>query len=398
MSFSLSRSPSVKPAGIEKIQTDTLPFVKIIRLMLPKAGVAYLFVMLLSVYNRVMISELKIGATIVGILYLAYNLMNIFQVMNGRMTDRRALFGLRRTPMMFIGLMLASVALIPLPYAAPMFAHGNTLALVYMVLVMVVFGIGFAMNGDSHNTLIAEMTEGKKNRPGVVSAVWLFQLVAIVASGIIISIVLRSAELKAGIQAACMTAECVAGRGEIALGLMPTLFLIGPVVCAISLLPLIGLESKVSADELKTMQLRPKLNLKEAYAHIFRNPQTRVFFFFVFAAIFGLFLQDNILEPFGGDVFKLAASQTSSFQSLMGGMTILAMLITGIVASRWPIPKRQIANVGAIVSLGGFALLASLGVHPRVAGVVCRHSGAGVWHGHVQHWRAEHDDGHDRAG
>lgn len=359
MSFSLPRFRTANPGTAAKAQADTLPFISILRLMVPKAGVAYLFVMLLSVYNRVMITELKIGATVVGVLYLAYNLMNIFQVVNGRIADRRAIFGLRRTPMMFIGLMLSAFALVPLPYAAPLFAQGNTLALGYMVLIMVVFGLGFAMNGDSHNTLIAELTEGKKNRPGVVSAVWLFQLVAIVASGITAAIVLRSAELKAGIEAACTTAQCVAGRSEVALGLMPTLFLVGPLVCFISLLPLLGLERRVSADELKLVQARPQLNLKEAYTSIFRNVQTRVFFFFVFIAIFGLFLQDNILEPFGGDVFKLAASQTSSFQSLMGGMTILAMLVTGIIASRWPIPKRKIANVGAVISLAGFALLAA---------------------------------------
>ncbi len=359
MSFSLPRFRTAKSGKTERVQADTLPFIHILRLMLPKAGVAYLFVMLLSVYNRVMITELKIGATIVGLLYLAYNLMNIFQVVNGRIADRRTLFGLRRTPMMFIGLMLSAIALIPLPYAAPMFAQGNTFALVYMLLIMVVFGLGFAMNGDSHNTLIAELTEGKKNRPGVVSAVWLFQLVAIVASGITVSIVLRNAELKAGIEAACVTAQCVAGRSEVALSLMPSLFLVGPVVCLIGLLPLLGLERKVSGEELKTVQARPHLNLKEAYTGIFSNTQTRVFFFFIFIAIFGLFLQDNILEPFGGDVFKLSASQTSSFQSMMGGMTILAMLITGIVASRWPIPKRSIANVGAIISMIGFALLAA---------------------------------------
>ena len=185
--------------------------------MMPKLGVSFLFVMLLSVYNRMMITELKIGAVVVGFLYLSYNVMNILQVSNGRLADRRTFFGLRRTRLCLWACCFPPCSLIALPHVAPLFAKGDTSALVLMMLIMMGFGMGFAMNGDSHNTLIAEMTEGKKNRPGVVSAVWLFQMVCIVGSGIAVSIILRNAETKAGIDAACKTAECVAARGEIAL-------------------------------------------------------------------------------------------------------------------------------------------------------------------------------------
>jgi MFS transporter, BCD family, chlorophyll transporter len=358
MSLSLTKPRSVKPKADAASKADVLPFHKTLRLMIPKLGVSYLFVLLLSVYNRIMITELKIGAVVVGLLYLTYNAMNILQVSNGRLADRRTIFGLRRTPLMFMGLLLSAVSLIALPQVAPVFAKGDTSALLLLVLIMMGFGMGFAMNGDSHNTLIAEMTEGKKNRPGVVSAVWLFQMVCIVGSGIAVSIILRNAETKTGIDALCKTAECVAARGQIALGLMPSLFMAGPIVCLLGLLPLIGLEPRLSSDQIKTLQARPALNLKEAYTRIFRNSQTRVFFFFVFVAIFSLFLQDDILEPFGGDVFKLAASSTSQFQPIMGGATIVAMFLVGIIASRWPIPKRTIANIGAVISLIGFALLA----------------------------------------
>jgi len=359
MSFALFNRPtSAKNAAAQKgVRGDTLSFLTTLRLMLPKLGVAYLFVMLLSVYNRIMINELKIGATIVGLLYFGYNLMNILQVSSGRLADRRAFLGFRRTPLMIAGLLLAAVSLIPLPYVAPMYAHGQSWALGLMLLCMMGFGLGFAANGDSQNTLIAELTEGKRNRAGVVSAVWLFQLVCIVGSGITISILLRSAEIAAGIAADCTTAACATGRSHIALEMMPNLFLVGPIISLIGLLPILGLEKRVSKEDLAKAQARPALNLKQAYTSIFSNTQTRLFFFFIFAAIFGLFLQDDILEPFGADVFHLAPSQTARFQSLMGGATIVAMLIVGFVAGRWAIPKRHIAHVGALTSATGFGLL-----------------------------------------
>lgn len=82
-----------------------------------------------------------------------------------------------------------------------------------------------------------------------------------------------------------------------------------------------------------------------------------MFFFFIVTSIFALFLQDNILEPFGADVFKLAPRQTAQFQPIMGMGTIIAMLVMGIVASKCPIPKRTIADWGLLISAVAFALL-----------------------------------------
>jgi len=362
---------------------DMLPMLATLRLVLPKVGVAYLFVMLLSVFNRVMINELKIGATLVGLMYLLYNAMNILQVSTGRLADRRAWLGYRRTPLMIVGLMLAACALLPLPRFALAYSQGDATAFLGMLACMVGFGIGFAMNGDSQNTLIAELTEGKRNRPGVVSAVWLFQLVAIVVSGIVTSILLQRAEIAAGAAKDCVSDACRAIRSHVAIEMMPQLFAAGPIVCLSGLLPVLGLEKRLTAAQVTASRARPALNLRHAYTRIFRNEQTRVFFFFIVTAIFGLFLQDDILEPFGGDVFHLSASVTSRFQSTMGSATIVAMLVMGIIASRRPIAKRTIANFGAVISAVGFAGLAAsalLGIETLLwVGMVVLGAGMGVF-------------------
>ncbi len=355
---STSRTPITHSAR-KKVETDRVPLSTTLRLMIPKIGVGYLFAMLLSVYNRVMINELKIAATVVGAMYLLYNLMSILQVVNGRVADRRSLFGLRRTPFMFIGLMLSALVLVFLPSVATSFAAGNTVALLGMLVIMVLFGFGFAMNGDSHNTLIAELTEGKRNRSGVVSMVWVFTILSSIICAIVASIVLRSAEIRAGAVASCVTDACMQIKHTVALNTMPTLFLIGPVVALFGLLPLIGLEPRLTADQLKHAAQRPALNIRQAFTRIFTNSQARVFFFFILTAIFALFLQDDILEPAGADVFRMSASQTAQFQPVMGGMTILAMLVMGFVASRRPIAKRTIANWGAAICSVGFGLLAA---------------------------------------
>ena len=356
MSLTLSKTRSEKPKA--ESRGDVLPFSKTVRLMLPKIGVGYLFAMLTSVYDRVMINELGLAATLVGFLLLVHNLMSILQVMNGRLSDRRSLFGLRRTPFMILGLLIAAVSLVALPHVVTMYANGNTSALLLMIAVMIVFGFGFAMCGDAHNTLIAEMTEGKKNRSSVVSMVWVFTILSSIICAIVISIVLQSMDTAAGAPKACLTEACNAIRKDVAIAWMPFFFAIGPIVAFVGLLPLLGLEKRLTKDELAHAALRPEINIKQAYTRIFSNAQARVFFFFVFISIFALFLQDDILESFGADVFKMSAAQTTQLQPVMGGATLLAMLVMGMVASKVQIQKRTIANWGALISAAGFVLLA----------------------------------------
>jgi BCD family chlorophyll transporter-like MFS transporter len=204
-----------------------------------------------------------------------------------------------------------------------------------------------------------------------------------VASGIVTSIVVQSAEIAAGAAKGCVTAECQAIQARVALDLMPTLFLAGPLVCWIGMLPLIGLERPLNREQIAALRARPALNLRDAYARIFRNTQARIFFFFIVTAIFGLFLQDDILEPFGADVFSLPVSATARFQSIMGSATIVAMLVMGVIASRANITKRAIANMGAVMSACGFALLvasALLHVQPMLyAGIITLGAGMGVF-------------------
>ena len=330
----------------------------ILRLTLPKLGVAFPFAMLLSVYNRVMIEELAIMPIIVGAMYLVYNIVNgLGQVTVGRISDRRPVFGLRRTPYLLAGLLLSSLALIPLPVVATAASAGNIFMVAGLFVVMIAFGIGFAMTGDSHNALIAELTVDKKNRSTVIAVVWFFQIFAAIVSAIIVSIILQIADQAAGATRGCMTEACMLIRREVALNLMPTFFAAGPIIAIIGWLPLIGLEPRLAGAQLSLASQRPALHLRQAYTRIFSNAQARIFFFFVFISIFALFVQDSILEPFGAKVFALPVSATAQFQPIMGGATLVAMLVMGFVAGARPISKRTITNVGAGIAGAGLLML-----------------------------------------
>ncbi|MGQ9903978.1 MAG: MFS transporter [Anaerolineae bacterium] len=345
---------STGPARSSAAQ-DKLSVLSIVRLTLPKLGVAFSFAMLLSVYNRVMIEELGILPIVVGVMYLLYNLINGFgQVTVGRVSDRRPIFGLRRTPYLLAGLLISSLALTGLPFVS-VAASADPSLIFGLFVVMIVFGVGFALAGDSHNALIAELTVDKKNRSTVIAVVWFFQIFASIVVAIAVSIALQIADRAAGAPPACMTEACHLIRKEVALQMMPTIFALGPLVGLIGWLPLIGLEPRLTRAQAQAAASRPSLHLVQAYTRILSNPQARVFFFFVFISIFALFVQDDILEPFGARVFKLPVSATAQFQPIMGAATMLAMLVMGIIAGARAISKRKITNAGAAIA--GFGLL-----------------------------------------
>ena len=88
------------------------------------------------------------------------------------------------------------------------------------------------------------------------------------------------------------------------------------------------------------------------------SSQSRWFAAFLLLSLFSFFIQDVILEPFGGAVFGLPANVTSRFNAYLGTGVILGMLLGGTVL----IPrfgKQRITALGCWLTglaFGGLAL------------------------------------------
>ena len=79
---------------------------KRLQLGLLHVAVAMTLVPINSTLNRVMIHELAISATLVAALASLPYLFSPLQVAIGSYSDRHPIFGLRRTPYIFLGLIL----------------------------------------------------------------------------------------------------------------------------------------------------------------------------------------------------------------------------------------------------------------------------------------------------
>jgi BCD family chlorophyll transporter-like MFS transporter len=88
------------------------------------------------------------------------------------------------------------------------------------------------------------------------------------------------------------------------------------------------------------------------------NRQARWFGAFLFTSMFSYFMQDVLLEPFGGEVFQLSASETTRFNAYMGVGVVSGMLLGGmrLIPKRG---KRPVTAFGIILMILSFSALAA---------------------------------------
>jgi BCD family chlorophyll transporter-like MFS transporter len=100
-------------------------------------------------------------------------------------------------------------------------------------------------------------------------------------------------------------------------------------------------------------------SLRTALAVLQRSRQTRLFFTFILLGLFFHFLQDVILEPFGGEVLGLTVRQTTLFNAYNMVGVITGLLVGGGLAiPRWG--KKRVTAAGNLIGVVAFMLLAAI--------------------------------------
>ena len=320
-----------------------------VQLTLPRAAVGWLFAILTSNYNRISIHELGIAAVTITTLLALYHFLSPFQVIFGRLTDRFPIFGYRRSPYVLMGLLLSSFAVAGLPAATLTLSQGLASGYAQVFGLLMLFGIGFAMAGVSHLSLVADVIP-QRRRGLQVAMIWAMLLVGMIASLAFIRDFMP----------------------EFDYARMQTLYALTiPVVAGVTLLGLIGVEKRERrGDRAATTgpaSAEPRRNeaalLLRFVGRAAVEPNTRNFFLFIFLALMGIGIQDNILEVFGAEVLGMTVGETGRFQQIWGMGSLVGMFVMGIATLRWSIPSRRAIAIGilgiaaslAAVAWGAFA-------------------------------------------
>lgn len=311
---------------------------RIVRIGLFQFAAGGLSVLFLGVLNRVMRVELGLDLLTVTLLVGGGHYLGaLVAIPFGYYSDRHPIGGYRRTFYIFFGALIAMLILISSPWVVRWVAADPSSGRILLGFIFFLAeGVSTYVAGTAYLSLITDLTDPGE-RGQVTGWVWTLLMVGIIFTGISSGFALDPYSIERVIQ---------------------LFFVAAAVVAVLSVIALWGQERRTSG-EVK----RREGSLPAAFSSIIENREARWFGAFLFLSMFSYFMQDVLLEPFGGDVFGLSAAETTRFNAYMGVGVVTAMLFGGmrLIPDRGKPWTTSLGIVLMVLSFGGLALSSLLG-------------------------------------
>jgi BCD family chlorophyll transporter-like MFS transporter len=277
-----------------------------------------------------MITELAIPATITaGTLAIAL-FVSPTRVWFGQMSDAKPLFGYHRTGYVWIGAALFTLTL-PLAVQA-VWQLGSAVQsaggwawttqtfgwTALFALMIALYGLVISISSTPFFALLVDVSD-EDNRGQLVGIVWSMMTVGIAVGGITSKKLLgRLEDINAPI--------------EILRSSISWLFIVVPaIVFVLALIATLGVEKKYSRYSSRStlIEREDKITLGRALRILTASRQTGLFFTFLLVMTISLFMQEAVLEPYGGEVFRMSIPQTSLLNTYWGLGMLMSLSATG---------------------------------------------------------------------
>jgi BCD family chlorophyll transporter-like MFS transporter len=308
---------------------------KRLQLGLIHVAVAMTLVPINSTLNRVMIKELALSATLVAALASLPYLFSPIQVAIGSYSDRHPIFGFRRTPYIFLGLLLCVLGVIVSPGAAFLMSRDPGIGILAGLLAFGAWGMGFNLSSVSYLSLASELS-GPGGRGKTIATMWFMMIVSIILTAIGLSRMVDPYTPEALVRAFAY---------------------VGIAALVLGLLGLVRLERRAQAGDAVQAEA---YTVKQMAGALTGNPTARLFFIYLLLLLAAILGQDVLLEPFAAEAFGLSVQATTRITSLWGTFVLLAILIAGALEGR--LAKRLVAQVGNLGALAGFLVILASGL------------------------------------
>ncbi|NTU82881.1 MAG: BCD family MFS transporter [Chloroflexales bacterium] len=297
-------------------------------------GGAFADILFSAVWNRILISNLGLPATPVALLAGLRYFLAPLSIWSGNRSDSYPIMGKYRLPYIWGGRLLVILALLLIPPATLELAANPTSWLGWLLAAtsFTVAGAGTLIAGSPYLALIRDRTPPAKRGLALTIAqiilLFAFSLAPAVYAGVI----------KQYDHASLWRAVLIG----IAMATPFWLF------------SLLGEDTRTAEAESEET-----LPMGQAMRNIWADPRARGFFIFLALGMVSAFAQDAILEPFGGDVFKLDIGATTRW-NVVWGLAVLVGMIGGSIVTRKrrPHEHKGTTRLGLMLTAAGLALLA----------------------------------------
>jgi BCD family chlorophyll transporter-like MFS transporter len=298
-------------------------------------GSSFVDLLTSGVLNRVLISDLGLMATPVALLSALRYLLAPLSIWAGYLSDTRPLFGMRRLPYIWLGRLPMVLSLPLLPVVTVLLASDprSLLGWGLAVFAFLIYGVGTLISGSTFLSLVRDSAPPAR-RGQAMSIVQIFLVVSFPVAGVVYGLLMpvydpatfwRIVLIGMGIAACCFFFSL---WGEERPG-------------------------QVRAGAVEEHVPFPTL-MREMWA----DRHTRLFFLFLALGAMSAFAQDAVLEPFGGDVFGMAAGETTRFNAYWGVGVLISLIGTVALTRRRQAHEQTGTTVlGLLLTAAPLALL-----------------------------------------
>ena len=366
-----SNSPHTE-AGADSL--PTLGILSMLRLGVFNMGLGIMSLLTLGVLNRVMIDELQVPALVAAGAIAVHQFMAPARIWFGQLSDTKPLFGHHRSGYIWLGIL--SMALTSFVAVQVVWRLNASIAeigwgsqaypwVALLALVFAVYGLALSATSTPFTALLVDVSD-EQTRSRLIGIGWAMLMVGIITGVIITSVVLRSLALDSSIE----QVQASINR----------LFIIAPtIVCGLAIASTYGIEQKYSRLRSRS-SLRDRedgVTFRRALKILTASRQTGLFFAFLLVLSLSLFMQDAILEPYGGEVFGMLIAETTQLNAAFGMGTLIGIILTGF----WVVPrigKKRTVNLGCLWAALCLGLISLSGLSAQPAFLMAAVFGFGI--------------------
>jgi len=293
--------------------------------------------------NRVMIAEMEMPASLVGLFFAVPLLISPARVWFGYRSDGFKLFGKRREPYIVLGALLIGLGIISIVMLSINLAGTATLALGGLVAFLL-YGVGRNLGHNTFQALIADRFKGEAARGRAVTMYEVATLLGLIAG--------------AGGLGSALEHYDPAGLTQVAIG-------VAVIVLVLATFAALAQEPK-GEDVESAIENASKMPFRQVLQEVvLPDKQIRSFFILVLFTFLGTLAQDVLLEPYGALVLDMPVGETTRLTMYWGIGVMLAMLLSGTVLIKW-LGYMRVMRTGMVSSALVFVALILLGLSGNV--------------------------------
>jgi len=323
------------------VASPELPLARLLRLSLIQVSVGMSLVLLVGTLNRVMIVELGVPATLVGIMLALPLLAAPFRALIGHKSDtHKSALGWRRVPYIYLGTMVQFGGLAIMPFALLVLAGAQEaydervwLGQPAAALAFLLVGAGIHTTQTVGLALATDLTKPEQ-QPNVVGLMYVMLLAGSIIASLFFGWALEDFSQGRLIQV-------IQGSAVITIILNFT--------------ALWKQEARIP-HYMRTEPAAPEPTFRESWDLFVGKEKTLLRLIAVGLGTLAFSMSDIVLEPYGGEVLKLGVGTTTLLSAIMAFGSLMGFAYASYILSLGADPFRM-ASLGAVIGLPAYGLI-----------------------------------------